>query len=1458
MIEKLGKYKITEKLGEGAMGAVYKAYDEASDRYVAVKAMSSDIKWDPEFKLRFYRAAQSAASLNHPNIVTILELGEEDKITFIVMELLVGQDFKTIIRERSPFTLEQKLSFMAQVGDGLSHAHTSGVIHRDIKPSNIHLSDNGNVKILDFGIARIPSSDLTRSGVRRGTPIYMSPELIRGHQCDERSDIFSAGIVFYELLTYIHPFRGKNIVKTMDNILSQAHLPFAEQFPDAPSGLLPILNNCLEKEPCKRFGSMTEVSRMCRQLLDDLDRCSRNIKGELEAVMPRLRSACEKGQASARVVQLYQEAKALLGREAMPDYLSLQRLMSDLAREPEPHIEIPPAGRGIEEMFPPPPIPDEAAPKKQILRPPCSFAEAPDLQGAMAPAPPQPEPADILAETTLPMTPPSAPSPPAEPQGRNLDEIQEQELIKTCAALLKQNRLQEAADSLRQGMGLVGPRDELVRLMGETRRRIEEQKRSHCAELLGGAREAIGSRNFAAAIQALDEVLQLQPGDSEVSEMHRQARLELEKEKKQNARKAEGEREKALGFKLLAERKFRDSLRVLRHAAELVGADSAIELGIDEAKDGVRQEELHARVQSGLAEATSLFRAQAWEKAREQTIQVLELSPKNAVALELLDRIERNEEQQQLNNRVETLCRQSVEAMVRRDFGEAATLANDVLGIEPANTLAKELLGKIEQEEEEFEKRQEVSALLAKSQQALAQQDFDGATASAESALSILPQDALATALLAQIRQAREERKKEKEIATAVAQARQALLRGELDRSEEHARKALAISPQHEATLEVLARIEEAHQTIRKDQVAARIAQGRRALDAGDFNQARRQAQETLRDDPKCAEAAALLQGVVQAEEKHRRSGIESLLNHSRASLDKRNFDESAELTNQVLALDRNNKEAKSLVKAIERGRRAAEKELKKQKAKEPAKEAPHPVAVAPSDKAMIMPAKPESVGGGRKRMLWIGVAVVVLTAAGGLALQMVKSRAPKPPDLSTQIAAARSSLDQKLYDKAIELSELVLAASPANADAAAILKEARQLKKRSAIETLMLSAQNLRAQRRLDDANGTLIMILDIDPAYKPALEVRSQIEAEIVSTRSMEEQDKTIKEWFDNAVNLLAAGKTNEAKAEIDNVARLRPDAPELEPLRKKWKDQAAADAAREQADREEAQKQSRIATIRQKSSDLFSQGKYADAQAALNEWLGDDPQNSQANSLRNQINDAQTATKNYETAISEKRYEDALNAIAHLQKINPMDPNIEACKKRADDSKASARATLSVMRLGEPGTLALDDQPVGANGEIDNKFVPIGRHKLSVKNAQGRQNMLNVDLIDGQKVEFVYDSSAELRTFAPATDRALLEKRRTREEIHSLQAEHNHGALRGKCKGVLTISGISVTYHTTETDHGFSYRFEELALAVNNDRLEFSAPENKRITFTLPNAANAREVKQLWDKLLQLGKQ
>jgi serine/threonine-protein kinase len=196
--EQIGKYRILERVGRGGMGTVFKARDPVLDRLVALKVISSESDATDELKARFYREAQACAKLNHPNIVVVHDLGEADGQLYIVMEFLEGAELKHLIAERRPLSVEQKLGLMTQICDGLHYAHQNGIIHRDIKPGNIFVLRSGQVKILDFGIARIAAGSdpgLTRTGLIMGTLRYMSPEQARG-RVDQRSDIFSVGAVF--------------------------------------------------------------------------------------------------------------------------------------------------------------------------------------------------------------------------------------------------------------------------------------------------------------------------------------------------------------------------------------------------------------------------------------------------------------------------------------------------------------------------------------------------------------------------------------------------------------------------------------------------------------------------------------------------------------------------------------------------------------------------------------------------------------------------------------------------------------------------------------------------------------------------------------------------------------------------------------------------------------------------------------------------------------------------------------------------------------------------------------------------------------------------------------------------------------------------------------------------------------------------------------------------------------
>jgi serine/threonine protein kinase len=267
-ISALGKYEILQQLGAGSMGMVYRARDTVLDRYVALKVMRTESESFPEMSERFSREARACAKLHHQNIVAIYDFGEAENSSYIVMELLEGSDWRAILKGQISLGLGLKVDLMAQVCDGLAHAHQAGIVHRDLKPSNFFVHLGNQAKILDFGLVKLSTSVLTRTGMVLGTPNYMAPEQITGQKCDAKSDLFSAAIVFYEFLTGSHPFQAPFIPK---RIVTDLPDPIGEIAPGLPILLQDAISRGLEKDPEQRFPSAEEFALALRDAADGLD-----------------------------------------------------------------------------------------------------------------------------------------------------------------------------------------------------------------------------------------------------------------------------------------------------------------------------------------------------------------------------------------------------------------------------------------------------------------------------------------------------------------------------------------------------------------------------------------------------------------------------------------------------------------------------------------------------------------------------------------------------------------------------------------------------------------------------------------------------------------------------------------------------------------------------------------------------------------------------------------------------------------------------------------------------------------------------------------------------------------------------------------------------------------------------------------------------------------------------------
>jgi len=280
MRSKVGRYEILGELGKGSMGIVYKAQDPKINRLVAIKTIRFSDEFDEdviqEIKERFFREAEIAGQLSHPSIVTIHDVGEDRDLTYMAMEFLEGEDLdKFVVKENLP-PFRKVLDIVTRVAEALDFAHNAEVIHRDIKPANVMLLNSGQVKVTDFGIAKAISSSRTKTGVILGTPNYMSPEQIMGQKIDSKSDIFSLGVLFFQLITGELPFHGENLSNLLYQITQVEH-PSPKRFnPKIPKICEKILNKALAKNPAKRFNTAGEFAKIVKALGSKIDQLKKS------------------------------------------------------------------------------------------------------------------------------------------------------------------------------------------------------------------------------------------------------------------------------------------------------------------------------------------------------------------------------------------------------------------------------------------------------------------------------------------------------------------------------------------------------------------------------------------------------------------------------------------------------------------------------------------------------------------------------------------------------------------------------------------------------------------------------------------------------------------------------------------------------------------------------------------------------------------------------------------------------------------------------------------------------------------------------------------------------------------------------------------------------------------------------------------------------------------------------
>ena len=418
----VGRYEIIEKLGQGGMGTVYKAFDPLLTRIVAVKVISGQLDDNLEHRERFFREARAAAQMSHRNIITIYDLGEQDGSPYLAMEYLEGRDLDQRLHDAEGMSLTRKLELALSISEGLAHAHACGLIHRDIKPANVFVTDEGVVKILDFGLARLISSGLTRSNAMVGTVNYMAPEQLRGERADHRADIFSFGVLLYELLGGRKPFQGDSAASTMYKILHDTPQALDELDPVIGPPLTSIVDRAMAKAREDRYQRMTD-------LLRDLDGAYEPLRGADRRVISRVEAALRPPSGSrltSRPPEYDPNNSPTIADATVPFSTVLPdasaRPAAAAAADPPKtsHAVAPrrlwPAGvlalgvLAIVGWF----VASRQAPSSVADPPSATLAPPSDLPSATVPAPPVP-----AAPAPEVVAPPTAPLPPAVPPGRD-------------------------------------------------------------------------------------------------------------------------------------------------------------------------------------------------------------------------------------------------------------------------------------------------------------------------------------------------------------------------------------------------------------------------------------------------------------------------------------------------------------------------------------------------------------------------------------------------------------------------------------------------------------------------------------------------------------------------------------------------------------------------------------------------------------------------------------------------------------------------------------------------------------------------------------------------------------------------------------------------------------------------------------------------------------------------------
>ncbi len=629
-VKRIGKYEVLDVLGKGGMGVVYKAVDPAIGRLVAIKMITTSFAEDPDYLRRFYREAQSTGKLQHHNIVIVHDLGDQDGAPFLVMEYLEGESLQNLIKTRRPMPLLDKLDLIIQGCNGLHYAHQRNIVHRDIKPANLMVLNDGLLKIVDFGIARVESENVTLPGQVVGTIQYMSPEQLNGIPVDCRTDIFSTAVVLYQLLTYSLPFQGKDTGSTLLKIINEP-APRLQKFLETyPAELDDILQRALAKARQDRYATAEDFAFELGQVHDQL---KRELVSEYLKTAEDLMSRAELGKAKEQIFQILKVDRQ--NRRASDLLKEVQRRMDAQQRSEQ--------ARQLRAQA------EEAILNRQLERALKHLDQAVQLD---------PQNAELIEARKN-----------AYEEKARVEKVQES--LRRAESAQWAGNLDEALATVKEALELDPHDTEAKALHSSIIREIAERSRQMEIEgLVADAQRQISSRRFTAAIEVLQKAEALDPNAPAVKDLMALAASGREQERRRKeVEQLSAEIQEALNH---------DDYRLACEKADSAVQRFPNEHGLLKLQAmAERQRQVGERrqfVEEQISRARKLLDSRHTEEALETLEAARNRYPTEPALLSLLTVVRENLERERFETRKQEYIQRAKEALRRKEYEEATSI----------------------------------------------------------------------------------------------------------------------------------------------------------------------------------------------------------------------------------------------------------------------------------------------------------------------------------------------------------------------------------------------------------------------------------------------------------------------------------------------------------------------------------------------------------------------------------------------------------------------------------------------------------------------------------------------------------------------------------------------------------------------------------------------------------------